>query len=150
MTAKEAEGVVLEWIQRERRERIRSMAQTGPKPTVHRVVLSPVGGVVPTTVKGSLGARAAEVLGSKADPAKFLFFVDRVPGANWEHPCQYVVVHPSKRLTVIDETAPPLPHEKAKLVRVKRLFPHDESAGGTGLRAGFGRARNPRRLGNTD
>ncbi|MGA8430392.1 MAG: hypothetical protein WB729_11270 [Candidatus Sulfotelmatobacter sp.] len=121
----EAESVIAEWAHRQRSEQIRTMAETGPKPTYHRITtnLNDPGAVV--TIKGPLGPRAIEAISDREDPVRFLFFVDRNPGANWEHACQYVFVHNSKRLTIIEATAPPTTLGQSKLKRLKQVFPHD-------------------------
>jgi hypothetical protein len=102
------------------------MAETGPKPTYHRITTN-MNDPGAATIKGPLGPRAIEAMSDRDDPARFLFFVDRKPGANWEHACQYVFVHDSRRLTVIDATAPPGTSGQSKLQRLKKVFPHDVS-----------------------
>jgi hypothetical protein len=50
------------------------------------------------------------------NPAEHAYFVDEMPEANWEHPCQYIIVRKSGSVSVKEETAPPV--EGINLVRV--------------------------------
>jgi hypothetical protein len=120
----EAEGAIVDWAHRERSDQIRSMAHTGPKPAYYRIMTKLTDSGVVVTIKGPLGPRAIEAMSDREDPARFLFFVDRKPRANWEHACQYVFVHDSKRLTIIDATAPPDTLGQFTLKHLKKVFLH--------------------------
>ncbi|HYK35110.1 hypothetical protein [Alloacidobacterium sp.] len=44
----------------------------------------------------------------RSDPF-VLAFVDRKPGANWMHPCRYLLINPvTRNITLIDSDRPPL------------------------------------------
>lgn len=47
-----------------------------------------------------------------------LFFIDDVPGANWEHPCRYIFIDLDNRnnITIIDATTPPVELNKFRLL----------------------------------
>jgi hypothetical protein len=123
----EAEEVVADWARGARSEQIRSMSETGPKPTYHRIVAKLSRAVPLMTMTGELGPEATEAIENTEDPARFVFFVDLKPGANWEHACQYVFVHASKRLTIISATAPPATSGRSRLSTLQGVFPHDSS-----------------------
>lgn len=48
-----------------------------------------------------------------------MFFVDRVPAANWGHPCTYVFVRDDGQVVVIDHDFPP--SRSAQLVPIRPL-----------------------------
>jgi hypothetical protein len=127
MTEQEAEDVIRNWVRDSRRTLILAKAPTGLKPNVYRVGVNLVAGGVPETIKGPLGPVATAAPTNAADPAQHLFFIDQMPGANWEHPCQYAFVHASKNITVVNSTAPLSAKQNAPLIPVKGIFPEDEA-----------------------
>ncbi len=128
MIQQEAEDVIKNWVRDNRRSRIVAKTSTGPKPNVYLVDVDLKTQGVPETIKGPLGPQALAAPANAADPAQYLFFIDQMPGANWEHPCQYAFVHASKNVTVISSTAPPSAKQNAPLIPVKGVFPEDESS----------------------
>lgn len=127
MTEQEAEDAIREWVRDSRRKLILAKAPTGLKPNVYRVGVDIATDGVPYTIKGPLGSVATAASNNTADPAQHLFFIDLMPGANWEHPCQYAFVHASKNITVVNSTAPLSAKQNAPLIPIKGIFPEDEA-----------------------
>ncbi|MCD4653178.1 hypothetical protein K8T06_04520, partial [bacterium] len=72
------------------------------------------------TFKGSL---------LKTDEAAWMIFIDRHPGANWEHACQYVFVNPqTETIKIIDAVQPP------EMLKDMILFQGQDILGGKNIR----------------
>jgi hypothetical protein len=56
-----------------------------------------------TSIKGPVNFSVNDV----GDEPQWAFFLDKAPGANWEHPAAYILVLQSGAVVMQDDTAPP-------------------------------------------
>ena len=102
MTPKESDNVVIKWLQNSKN------SLSGLSPAVSRIETELGPDMTVQTVAGPLTPMKVMTINSNAvETPQFAYFVDDDPNANWEHPCRYVFVHPSKALSVADRISPP-------------------------------------------